>query len=51
VQQREIPQELMVGDYLADKAFRGLMQEWVNSLWTDKDALLVELKRSAAAAR
>jgi 1-acyl-sn-glycerol-3-phosphate acyltransferase len=51
VQQREIPQELMVGDYLADKAFRGRMQEWVNSLWTDKDALLGELKRSAAAAR
>ncbi len=51
VRQREIPQELMVGDYLADKAFRGRMQEWVNSLWTDKDALLGELKRSAATAR
>jgi 1-acyl-sn-glycerol-3-phosphate acyltransferase len=51
VRQREIPQELMVGDYLADKAFRGRMQEWVNSLWTDKDALLDELKQSAASSR
>ena len=52
VRQREIPQELMVGDYLADKAFRGRMQDWVNSLWADKDALLGELKpQSAAPAR
>jgi len=51
VRQREIPPELMAGDYLADKAFRGRMQEWVNSLWTDKDALLDELKQSAAPAR
>jgi hypothetical protein len=51
VQQREIPAELLDGDYLGDKAFRGRMQEWVNSLWVEKDALLAELKAPAAAAR
>jgi hypothetical protein len=51
VQQREIPAELMAGDYLADKAFRGHMQAWVNSLWAEKDALLEQLKRSSAPAR
>jgi len=40
----------MEGDYLADKAFRGRMQEWVNLLWTEKDALLDELKQPAAPA-
>jgi len=51
VRQREIPAELLAGDYLADKAFRGQMQEWVNELWADKDTLLDELKQSAAPAR
>jgi 1-acyl-sn-glycerol-3-phosphate acyltransferase len=51
VQQREIPAELLEGDYLGDKAFRGRMQEWVNSLWVEKDALLTQLKPPAAAAR
>ena len=50
VQQREIPAELLAGDYIADKAFRGRMQDWVNSLWVEKDALLSELREPAAAA-
>ena len=51
VQQREIPSELLDGDYLGDKAFRGRMQEWVNSLWADKDALLDQLKAPTPQAR
>jgi 1-acyl-sn-glycerol-3-phosphate acyltransferase len=51
VRQREIPAELLDGNYLADKAFRGRMQAWVNELWADKDALLVELRQSEAPAR
>jgi 1-acyl-sn-glycerol-3-phosphate acyltransferase len=50
VRQREIPPELLAGDYIGDKAFRGRMQEWVNSLWLEKDALLSDLKQQAAAA-
>ena len=33
------------------RSFRGRMQEWVNSLWADKDALLDELRQSAPPAR
>ena len=51
VQQREIPAELLDGDYLGDKAFRGRMQDWVNSLWVEKDALLGRLKPPAAGSR
>jgi 1-acyl-sn-glycerol-3-phosphate acyltransferase len=50
VNQREIPAELLDGDYLGDKAFRGKMQAWVTMLWTEKDALLAELKAPPAAA-
>lgn len=50
VQQREIPAELLVGDYVADKAFRERMQAWVNLLWSEKDALLAELKQQAVQA-
>jgi 1-acyl-sn-glycerol-3-phosphate acyltransferase len=49
VRQREIPAELLAGDYTGDKAFRARMQDWVNALWAEKDALLAELMRPAAA--
>lgn len=51
VQQREIPVELLTGDYLGDKAFRVQMQAWVTGLWSEKDALLAELRQTAAPAR
>jgi 1-acyl-sn-glycerol-3-phosphate acyltransferase len=51
VRQREIPAELLDGDYLADKAFRERMQAWINELWADKDALLDELRQPAAPSR
>jgi 1-acyl-sn-glycerol-3-phosphate acyltransferase len=50
IRQREIPAELLAGDYLADKEFRAKMQAWVNELWAEKDLLLGELRQSSAAA-
>jgi 1-acyl-sn-glycerol-3-phosphate acyltransferase len=50
VQQREIPADLLAGDYLNDRNFRSRMQQWVNALWDEKDALLAELKLPAASA-
>ncbi len=44
VQQREIPATLLAGDYANDPTFRGRMQEWINSLWAEKDALIGRLK-------
>jgi 1-acyl-sn-glycerol-3-phosphate acyltransferase len=44
VQQREIPAALLAGDYISDPTFRGRMQEWINSLWSEKDELLGRLK-------
>ncbi|MEO7916836.1 MAG: acyltransferase [Dokdonella sp.] len=38
IRQIPIPPELMSGDYENDVAFRERIQEWINQLWTDKDA-------------
>ena len=43
---REIPAELIDGDYAGDKHFRARMQAWVNALWAEKDALLDTLQPS-----
>ncbi len=47
VQQREIPEALLTGDYLNDPGFRASMQEWVNGLWAEKDALIADLGSAA----
>jgi 1-acyl-sn-glycerol-3-phosphate acyltransferase len=46
---REIPADLLAGDYLNDKAFRSAMHAWVNGLWREKDALVGELAAPRAA--
>jgi 1-acyl-sn-glycerol-3-phosphate acyltransferase len=43
VEQREIPAELVNGDYGGDPQFRARMQEWVNTLWAEKDQLIERL--------
>ncbi len=48
VQQREIPVELLRGDYANDPQFRSRMQDWVNGLWVEKDRLIEQLRRPAA---
>jgi 1-acyl-sn-glycerol-3-phosphate acyltransferase len=50
VTQREIPQELLGGDYAGDAGFRARMQDWVNTLWTEKDALIGQLLPKPTAA-
>jgi 1-acyl-sn-glycerol-3-phosphate acyltransferase len=46
VEERSIPQHLLGGDYLHDRAFRGQFHAWIEELWKQKDervaALLVE---------
>jgi len=42
VEQREIPAELLAGDY-GDPGFRRNMQAWINGMWADKDALIARL--------
>jgi len=44
VQQREIPAELVDGDYANDPRFRNRMQQWVNELWAEKDELIERLQ-------
>jgi hypothetical protein len=48
VQQREIPAGLVAGDYAGDPEFRARMQEWVNGLWAEKDALIEQLMPAAS---
>ncbi len=48
VRQREIPVELVRGDYANDAQFRTRMQDWVNALWEEKDRLIEQLQRPAA---
>ncbi len=40
VRQREIPAELLIGDYQADPAARVRAQAWINKVWVDKDERL-----------
>jgi 1-acyl-sn-glycerol-3-phosphate acyltransferase len=47
VQQREIPPELLNGDYANDSQFRTRMQQWVNALWAEKDELIGRLLAAA----
>ena len=50
VQPREIPAELLAGDYASDPTFRTRMQDWINALWTEKDALIGTLSVRPASA-
>ncbi len=37
---KDIPSELLVGDYQEDEQYRADFQAWVNQLWQDKDQLI-----------
>lgn len=43
VRQRAIPEEMVRGDYQNDRAFRARFQQWMNSLWREKDDDLARL--------
>ena len=49
VQQRQIPDDLINGNYASDPQFRARMQEWVNELWAEKDELIERLLPPVAA--
>jgi len=40
----EIPKEFLGKDYSSDPTFKADFQSWLNILWTEKDALITELK-------
>ena len=43
VRQRPIPAELSVGDYQTDRQFRVRFQQWMNTLWEEKDGDIARL--------
>lgn len=47
VQQREIPADLLGGDYSGDAAYRERFQQWLTAMWTEKDALISRLLAEA----
>ncbi len=49
VQRREIPAELLSGDYATDPRFRRKVQHWLQRVWGEKDAQIEALLRPDAA--
>jgi 1-acyl-sn-glycerol-3-phosphate acyltransferase len=45
IQELQIPDEFIGGNYDQDETYRLQFQQWVNQLWLDKDAELTELKQ------
>ena len=45
VEQIEIPKQFLGKDYAQDAEFKAEFQQWLNELWTRKDALLDTLKK------
>ena len=43
LRQRTIPDEILRGDYQHDRAFRARFQQWMNGLWSEKDADMAAL--------
>jgi 1-acyl-sn-glycerol-3-phosphate acyltransferase len=50
IRERQIPIELLAGDYQNDPAFRERMQGWLNELWEDKDRVIAALLARPASA-
>lgn len=50
IRQRPIPPGLVAGDYQNDRAFRVHFQHWMNELWTQKDADMIDLLGPSARA-
>ena len=45
VRERDIPTDLLGGDYTHDPAYRGGCQEWINGLWDEKDAMIEDMAK------
>lgn len=44
--EREIPTELLQGNYTEDEQYRNQFKQWINQLWHEKDALITTLLKS-----
>lgn len=45
---RDLPNELVAGDYSLDPEYRSQFQQWVSELWAEKDQRIAELRRELA---
>jgi 1-acyl-sn-glycerol-3-phosphate acyltransferase len=43
VRELAIPEDLLGGDYENDAAYRARFQQWVSSLWSEKDAMMTRM--------
>ncbi len=50
VKQRDVPAHLLMGDYQTNEQFRSEFQEWVASLWLEKDQLIATHMRDSGRA-
>jgi 1-acyl-sn-glycerol-3-phosphate acyltransferase len=50
IRERQIPADLLAGDYQHDPVFRERMQAWLNELWADKDRTIAALLARPASA-
>lgn len=50
MRERPIPADLGRGDYLNDAGLRERMQDWINGVWAEKDAVVGELLNAPSAA-
>lgn len=48
VQEREIPADLLGGDYTHDPAYRERFQRWINGLWDGKEMLIDQMAQAAS---
>ena len=46
IRQLPIPKEFISGDYENDAEFRARFQEWISALWTEKDALIAQMRNA-----
>lgn len=44
--EREIPQQLLVGNYHDDEVYRNQFKQWIKDIWEEKDKLLSNLKKN-----
>ncbi len=44
IRERMIPADLVNGDYESDPAFRERFQQWINTIWLEKDAEIAAMK-------
>jgi hypothetical protein len=43
VEEIEIPEQILAGDYESDKRFRSEFHQWIGAIWEAKDQLITRL--------